>query len=288
MFAMMTVNELYRSFLKELKKIYSDDEAANINSMIFESIAGITREALIKEPGHTLDEKTTQLLKDSLEALKLNKPVQYVLGEAWFYKMKLKVSPAVLIPRPETEELVASVIDFLKDKPVTSVLDIGTGSGCIAIAVKKSLPSIQVTAFDVSESALEIAKENSAQQQTEIKFLFFNFLEEKKWNALDSYDVIVSNPPYIPFNELEKLSKNVTDHEPHSALFVGSGEPLIFYEKIALFGKDHLKKHGKIFVETHEDFAGAVLELFHSNDYEATIQKDMFGKQRMVIATRSR
>ncbi len=285
---MMTVNELYRNFLTALKKIYSDDEAANINSMIFESIAGITRAALIKDPGHMLDENTTQLLKDSLEALELNEPVQYVLGEAWFYKMKLKVTPAVLIPRPETEELVVSVIGSLKDRPAAAILDIGTGSGCIAIAVKKNLPSSAVTAIDVSEDALDIAKENSAKQLTDIAFLTVNFLEEKKWKALDSYDIIVSNPPYIPFHEREKLSAHVTDHEPHTALFVGSEEPLIFYEKIALFGKDHLKEHGKIFVETHEDFAGAVRKLFNSNGYEAIIQRDMFGKDRMVIATRSR
>ena len=282
----MTANELYRSFLAELEQVYERSEAANISSMTFESIAGIIRSALIKDPTQVLDEKILSRLQDSLLQLKMHKPVQYVIGEAWFCKMKLKVSPAVLIPRPETEELVDAAFLYLKDKPTVAILDIGTGSGCIAIAIKKKLPNTHVTAIDISNEALDIAKENSLQQQTNIDFIQLNFLDEKKWQLLPSFDVIISNPPYIPENEKQILDKNVTDFEPHLALFIESNRPLIFYEKIAGFGKTHLKGPGKIFLETHEHFTEETAALFNNDHYSAEIRKDIYEKQRMVIATR--
>ena len=282
----MTVNELYRYFLTELEEIYDKHEAAGICSMLFENIAGITRPVLIKDRERVLDEKTVLRLNACLPELKDHKPIQYVTGEAWFYKMKLKVSPAVLIPRPETEELADAVIRYLKDKPVAYLLDIGTGSGCIAIAVKKNIPATNVTAIDISNDALAVAKENSIQQQTAINFQQVDFLEEKTWGLLPSFDVIVSNPPYIPENEKQLLDKNVTAFEPHTALFVENERPLIFYEKVAAFGKKHLKEAGKIFLETHEEFAEKVAKLFRDDLYSVEILNDLHGKQRMVIATR--
>ena len=282
----MTVNELYRYFLAELEEIYDKHEASNICSMLYESIAGITRSVLIKDPDRVLDEKTVLKLNGCLRELKDHKPIQYIIAEAWFYKMKLKVSPAVLIPRPETEELADIVIKYLKDKPAATLLDIGTGSGCIAIAVKKNIPGLHVTAIDISDDALAIAKENSIQQQTDIDFQLVNFLDEKTWESYPSFDVIVSNPPYIPENEKQLLDKNVTAFEPHTALFVENDRPLIFYEKIAAFGKNHLKGAGKIFMETHEEFAKETAGLFNNDFYSAVIVNDINGKQRMVIATR--
>ena len=282
----MTVNELYRSFLAELEQIYERSEAANISSMVFEKIAGITRPGIIKDPTQILDEKISGRLNESLLQLKTHKPVQYVTGEAWFYKMKLKVSPAVLIPRPETEELVDAVIHYLKDKPGAAILDIGTGSGCIAVAIKKNLPDVDVTGIDISDKALMIAKENSVTQQTNINFIQLDFLEEKNWQSLLVFDVIISNPPYIPENEKQKLDKNVTEFEPHLALFVENNRPLIFYEKIGAFGKTHLNETGKIFLETHEHFAEETAALFNDAYYSAEIRKDIYEKQRMVIATR--
>jgi len=282
---MMTVNELYRQFLAELEHVYEKNEASNICAMLFENIAGITKPALVKNPERPLDENISLKLQDCLLELKQHKPIQYVIGEAWFYKMKLKVSPAVLIPRPETEEIADAIIQYLKDKPAASLLDIGTGSGCIPIAIKKNLGSIQVSAIDISTEALLIAIENSIQQQTAIDFQQANFLDEETWASFPSFDVIVSNPPYIPGNEKRSLDKNVTAFEPHSALFVEDERPLIFYEKIAAFAKTHLKKNGKIFVETHEQFAKQVAELFDKGLYSTKIINDMNGKQRMVIAT---
>ncbi len=282
----MTVNELYRSFLKELSQFHSSHEASNITSIIFEYFAGIDKAALIKDPGKQLEPDIISVINRSLDELKEHKPVQYITGEAWFFKMKLKVTPDVLIPRPETEELVETLLNTIKDKKSTTILDIGTGSGCIAIAIKKNQPSAIVTAMDISPGALNIAKENAAKQSAELKFVLLDFLSELNWNRLEKYDVIVSNPPYIPRAESETMNKNITAYEPHTALFVDNHQPLIFYEKIALVGKEHLKEKGMIFLETHEDFAGEVCKLFNNEFYTAVIKKDIFGKQRMVIATR--
>lgn len=283
----MTANELYRSFLSAITPQFSNDEASNITSMIFEHFAGIDRAKLIREPNALLDEKTIVDINNSLSELKNNKPVQYIIGEAWFYNMKLKVSPAVLIPRPETEELVEAVIFANKNKSVKKIIDIGTGSGCIAIALKKNLQAINITAIDISNEALQIAKENAGIQQTNIQFLQKDFLSEKTWSDLEKYDLIVSNPPYIPEMELAEMNKNVTDYEPHTALFVDNDRPLIFYEKIAAFAKTHLEENGMIFLETHENLAEAVATLFN-DDYSTIIKNDINGKQRMLIATRYR
>src|SRR5207248_796095 len=137
-----------------------------------------------------------------------------------------------------------------------------TGSGCIAIAIKKNAPAVAMTAIDISEAALKIAAKNAADHLTKIDFFQVDFLSTKNWNQLKNYDVIVSNPPYIPKNEMHTMDKNVVGYEPHTALFVDSGEPCIFYEKIAAFGKDHLNRNGMIFMETHEAYAEAVLNLF--------------------------
>ncbi len=286
MFALMTVNEQYRSILIELEQIYERTEAANISYLVFEYLTGITRQGLIKDPGKIIDKKTEELFAACVLQLKMHKPVQYVIGEAWFYKMKLKVSPAVLIPRPETEELVDILISHIRDKTSLALIDIGTGSGCIAIAIKKNLPEIQVTAIDVSVDALDIAKENSTAQQTDIQFIQTDFLDEETWKLLPLFDVIVSNPPYIPENEKPVLDKNVVAFEPHLALFVENNRPLLFYEKIAAFGKTHLNKGGIIFLETHEQFAEETAALFNNELYTAEIKKDLFEKQRMVIAIR--
>ena len=284
----MTVQKLYRHLLAALKEIYNPNEAASITDIIFEWAADITKSGMLLYPEKELNNKIIEQLNNALEKLLQHIPVQYVTGEAWFYKMKFKVSPAVLIPRPETEELVLEIINHVSQNTKASILDIGTGSGCIAIALKKNLPQANVSAIDISNKALQVAMENSTRQETAISFLEINFLEEATWSDLPMYDIIVSNPPYIPIIEKELMDKNVTAHEPHTALFIPTESPLIFYEKIALFGKTHLNKAGKIFMETHEDFAGKVAALFEESAYQSTIKKDMFGKERMVMATHCR
>ena len=283
----MTNRQQYRIFLLQLQAIYNLNEATIITDWVLESLAGIKRFDVVKDPEKLQPDTITQQLKVALEELLQHKPVQYVTGEAWFHNMKLKVDKSVLIPRPETEELVKLVLDTVKNEEnlALSIIDIGTGSGCIAIAIKKNLPAASVAAIDVSESALAIAKDNSYEQQTEIQFLKIDFLEESQWASLPKYDVIVSNPPYIPMDEKEKLDKNVASFEPHQALFVPDQSPLLFYEKIAAFASAHLNLKGKIFMEVHENYAKETAALFTKNFGEAIIKKDIFGKERMVVVT---
>jgi release factor glutamine methyltransferase len=284
MFARMIIKEQYRFFLEQLQVIYSLNEATVITDWVFESLAGIKRFDILKNPGQVLSDTNAAKLNNALASLLQHKPVQYVLGETWFYKMKLKVNEHVLIPRPETEELVELVLnEAAHAEKAPSIIDIGTGSGCIAIAIKKNIPAANVKAIDVSEQALLIAKENAANQHTNIQFLTVDFLEELQWKNLPAFDIIISNPPYIPANEKEKLDTNVTAFEPHQALFVPDNAPLLFYEKIAAFGKTHLNPGGKIFMETHEDYAKETAGLFSAFYSEAAIKKDIFGKERMVV-----
>lgn len=286
----MTIKKQYRFFLQQLQTICNLNEATAITDWVFESLAGIERFDVIKNPDLPLSVTKEEALSNALLALLQHKPVQYVLGEAWFYKMKLKVNEQVLIPRPETEELVQLALTHIATDKIAAptILDIGTGSGCIAIALKKNIPAAIVTAIDVSGEALLVAKENAIKQDTTIQFFQTNFLNEAQWPALPTFDIIISNPPYIPINEKEKLDSNVTAFEPHQALFVPDNAPLLFYKKIATFGKTHLNPSAKIFMETHEDYANETADLFSPFYNEVTIKKDIFGKERMVVAGISR
>ena len=286
MFALMMLKELYRNFLVQLQKIYSLSEATVITDWVFEKMASLKRSDILKNPEKKISPAADELIQNTLQQLLLHKPIQYVLGEAWFYRMKIKVNEHVLIPRPETEELVEQLIKDRKSKLTDpAILDIGTGSGCIPIAIKKNLPASKLTAIDISKDALALAKENAALHNAHIQFTELDFLNETNWASLGVFDIIISNPPYIPINEKEKLDKNVTDFEPHLALFVPDRSPLIFYEKIAAFGRDHLLPNGKIYLETHEDHAKETAALFHQYYQTVMIKKDMYGKERMIIIT---
>ena len=283
----MTIKEQYHSFLQQIQTIYNLNEATVITDWVFESLADIKRFDIIKDPDQQLVNLKNKEIEIALSALLQHKPIQYVLGEAWFYNMKLKVNGHVLIPRPETEELVQLVLNEVMHTKTPTVLDIGTGSGCIAIALKKDMPQAIVTAIDVSKEALLVAKENANTQQCAIQFLQVDFLDESQWVTLPMFDIIISNPPYIPIAEKEKMDNNVTLFEPHKALFVPDDSPLLFYKKIAAFGGKHLNPGGKVFMETHEDFANQTAALFLQQFKEVRIQKDVFGKERMVLAGKS-
>jgi len=282
----MTIKELYRSCLLQLQQVYSLSEATVITDWVFESIAGIKRATLVKTPKAEPAAETLKQLKLCFSQLLQHRPVQYVLGEAWFYHLKLKVNENVLIPRPETEELVELVIGSRKLQITDPmILDIGTGSGCIPIAIKKNLPATIVTALDLSEGALLVARENAAHYNCAINFIQMDFLDEARWKSLPQFDIIISNPPYIPESEKNSLAENVLRYEPHTALFVPADSPLLFYEKIAAFGKTHLRTHGKIYLETHESYAHDVLAIF-SKDYPGSgLKQDLYGKNRMVIVS---
>jgi release factor glutamine methyltransferase len=282
----MMIKDLYRNFLVALQKIYSLGEATAITDWVFDKMASLKRTDILKNPDKLITPVAGKLIQKTLQELLLHKPVQYVLGEAWFYRMKFKVNEHVLIPRPETEELVEQLIKDRKSKLTDpAILDIGTGSGCIPIAIKKSLPASKVTGIEVSTNALEVAKENAALHNAHIHFLHMDFLDESAWPSLPLFDIIISNPPYIPIHEKEKLGKNVTDFEPHLALFVPDKSPLLFYEKIAAFGRRHLLPNGKIYLETHEDHAKETAALFLNQYQTVMIKKDLYGKERMIFIT---
>lgn len=283
----MTISELYRDFTASLTSIYGEREADNITDWVFESVAGLTRmkrslDKNLKAPGslvRTLSEKKAQLIQ--------HKPVQYVLGEVFFYKMKLSINENALIPRPETEELVDWVLADCKEKKLQEIdiLDIGTGSGCIPIAIKKNLPSANISALDLSAGAISLAKENARLQNTNVKFTQLDFLKKSGWSKLENYDLVISNPPYIPLSEKDSLDKNITDHEPHLALFVPDNDPFIFYKKIAEFAQGHLKTGGAVFLEMHQAYAAGVKNIFEENNFsEIVMKKDFYGNDRMLLA----
>ena len=284
----MTTAQAYFDFQKNLKTIYDEREADNITDWVFEHTTGLKKWERRANRNNELVEIHSVQLKKYLKELLEHKPVQYVLNEAWFYKMKFFVNEDVLIPRPETEELVEWIIkDVRYKKPGLQIIDIGTGSGCISVSLKRELNYANVTAIDISEKALKVAKQNARELNTEIDFLQIDFLNEKEWNSLPHYDAIVSNPPYIPMREKKILAKNVTDFEPGIALFVKDNNPFIFYEKIATFAQSHLKENGIIYVEVHEEFAGNVKAIFEKMSFISTIKKDIYGKERMVNAIKT-
>lgn len=290
----MTTEQAYIDFKKKLETIYEDREADNITDWVFENVTGLKkweRRGNINK----LSEIYLNQLEIYLAELLQHKPVQYVLNEAWFYKMKFFVNGYVLIPRPETEELVEWIVDDFriqigdlqfKERLNFRIIDIGTGSGCIPVSLKKELPNANVTAIDVSEKALLVARKNANELNAKIDFLQIDFLKENDWKTLLQYDVIVSNPPYIPIKEKEILAKNVIEFEPGIALFVDNNDPYIFYEKIAEFAQSHLNENGKIYVEVHEEYAKNVKDIFENAGFISTIKKDIYGKERMVSAAK--
>lgn len=278
----MTWNEYYRYYLNQLQNVYAVEEASAITGLVFQNKTGVTKKDIITAPGKIITTEQKTILDKTLEQLLTHKPVQQITGETWFYNLPFIINEHVLIPRPETEELVKKILD--ENTGNISIIDIGSGSGCISIALKKNLPNASVTSVDVSKEALLTARQNAEANETEINFIALDFLNTNEWQHLSEYDIIVSNPPYIPLTEKEQMDKNVTEHEPHSALFVPDTNPLLFYKAIAEFARTHLKHQGKIYVETHADYAIQVAAVFQEHSNSTQVLKDISGKQRIVAA----
>lgn len=290
-FAPMTFHEAQQQLSTQLKTIYDAREAATITNWVMEHVTGLTKiDRLVQKTSHMPAEQLQQL-QQYTAALLNHQPVQYVLQEAWFDGMKLFVNEHVLIPRPETEELVAWIVhDIQTTHPdfTGTMLDIGTGSGCIPVALKKRLPSATVIACDVSERALAVAKQNATTHLTPIAFIAVDFLNEQSRQQLPSCHILVSNPPYIPKKDMASMHQNVVAFEPHLALFVEDDDPFLFYNAIASFAQTHLLPGGMIYVEIHEELGNGVMEVFSAKGLtEVTIRKDMSGKDRMVRAKKN-
>jgi release factor glutamine methyltransferase len=281
----MTMQEATYLLLNKLRTIYSEGEASQITDWVMESLTGSKKAERMLYKNSDITDKEESQLQQFTQRLMQHEPVQYVLHEAWFCGLKFYVDKNVLIPRPETEELVEWVITNCKFPVDTlSILDIGTGRGCIPISLKRKLRKAEVWSCDISESALQIAKKNAATLGADINFLPLDFLDKEKRDQLPSFDIIISNPPYVPEKDKQQMRPNVLNYEPHTALFVPDNDALVFYKAIAKFGKDHLNHNGIIYTEIHEDLGDSVSALFRSNGYNTELKKDMQGKERMLKA----
>jgi release factor glutamine methyltransferase len=284
----MTIQEAGKYSTDQLRNIYEEGEAASISDWLMESLTGIKKTDRISNRKKLLSPEQTSQLDNYLQRLLTHEPIQYVLNESWFCGLKFYVDKNVLIPRPETEELVEWIITNCRFPiDALSILDIGTGSGAIPIALKRRLGKTNVSSVDISEEALEVAKRNATTLGVDIKLQQLDFLDKQQRDNLSCFDIIVSNPPYVPEKDKEQMQPNVLKYEPETALFVPDNDPLVFYKAIAEFGKDHLNNDGMIFMEIHEDLGEAVSSLFQSNGYSTEIKKDMQGKERMVKAVNS-
>jgi len=288
----MTIQQGTKALIKELSVIYDEREATAIGDWVFEYITGWRKIDRVINKDSTLSQEKIDQLNRFTNELMAHKPVQYVLNEAWFDGMKMFVDENVLIPRPETEELMNWAIYELdqrklaKDVKRMNVLDVGTGSGCLPVAIKKKRPSWEVYACDVSEGALWVAKRNAANQHVEINFNQLNFLSEKERNLLPVFDLIISNPPYIAVAEKGSIDKHVIEYEPHLALFVPDEDSLVFYKHIAEFGRAHLANGGLMMMEMHYAQADSLKNLFRQKGYEVELRKDMHGNDRMIKVNR--
>ena len=270
-------------FYEQLSTIYSLREAQQITNLVLEEITQLNQTQRLIADKSELTPHQIHLLENYLHRLKQHKPVQQVLGYAWFCGNKFLVNEHVLIPRPETEELVELIAKENNNK-VVEILDIGTGSGCIAISLKNKLPFANVTAIDISSYALQVAHQNSENLQQTIELKQVNFLNEDTWIELENYDIIVSNPPYIKNLEQSTMQQNVLAYEPHIALFVPNDDALIFYKKIVTFAKKHLKKQGKIYVEINESLGNETAAIFLNEGFQTQIINDMQEKERIIKA----
>lgn len=281
------VRDCRRHYSSELEKIYGSDEANALIMILLEHYFGIDRVKIAMEPELRLSESELLTLHFAVKELLKNKPIQYVLGETEFCGMKFFVEEGVLIPRPETEEMVRQLA--VGHWPLAAkILDIGTGSGCIAISLAKLLKDSVVTAVDVSEKALEIAKKNAAENDADVRFVLDDILNPKNPELIDNqYDIIVSNPPYVCESEKSEMRANVLDYEPSSALFVSDNDPLIFYRKILEFAQKTLKPNGEIWFEINEKLGQEMQNLCLEKGFKnVEIIKDFRGKDRILKVCR--
>lgn len=278
----MRISELKKQFTVSLSGSYPSEEIASFFTILSEYYLGLSRLQLAMDAEKEIAVEDVEKFEEVIKRLQDQEPIQYIIGETEFFGLPFKVNKHTLIPRPETEELVEWILSNSKFRTQNSeLLDIGTGSGCIAISLAKKLPYAKVSAMDFSAEALKMAAMNAKRNEVVVDFI------EKDVLALQSlpkqYDVIVSNPPYVRELEKEMMQKNVLEHEPDSALFVSDEEPLLFYRAIALLAKAALKPYGKLYFEINEYLGKQMFELLEQLGFvNVEVKKDIFGKDRMI------
>ena len=283
----MLLKEIKNIFHKELDDSYPKEEVASFFYMLIEHYLGLERFVLAIQPNLTVTKEEEQPLFEALSQLRIHRPIQYIIGTSNFMGMNFSVDEDVLIPRPETEGLVRWIVEEVglnedaKEGNKPTILDIGAGSGCIAISLAKNLPSYEVHALDVSPEALQIARKNAQANKVDVNFLQIDILDIE--DSVIKYDLIVSNPPYVREQEKKAMRKNVTDHEPGLALFVPDNNPLKFYQAIAHFASKNLKENGSLYLEINQYLTKETEQLLRNHNFsEIELRKDMFGNSRML------
>ena len=279
------IADIRRFYKQKLLDLYSENEADSLLFMLFSDFANLNKSDVVLYPDKTISEPELLKIDFAVKDLLNNKPIQYILGKTEFYDLTFEVGPDVLIPRPETEELVDLIIKENKPAGKIKILDIGTGSGCIAISLKKHIREAEITAIDISAAALSVAKKNAKNNNVEISFRQIDILDERARDKLSDFDIIVSNPPYVRKLEKEQMKKNVLDYEPDIALFVEDDDPFLFYRAIAAFSRGHLTKNGKVYCEINQYIGEETAAVFIAAGFnEVEIIEDINGNARILLA----
>lgn len=281
----MTIKLIQEKYLNDLNDSYPREEINSFFYMLCQSYLNKNRLDIALEPTFELTALSEAAFLKALKALKKEYPIQYIIGKTEFMELPFEVNDQVLIPRPETEELISWIIaSHLEDEPA-SVLDIGTGSGCIAIALAKQLPKSKIDAIDVSERALEVAKRNAALNNIDIDFIKTDILDGKQLTK--TYDIIVSNPPYVRESEKQQMHANVLKYEPDLALFVTDDDPLLFYRHIAKLALNGLRPKGSLYFEINQYLGKDLQDLLETLGFEKIeLKKDIYGADRMIRAVK--
>jgi len=280
----MQIQQFKNHSFSELSGVYPQTEIQSFFNLLIDFKLKLSRIEIALQPNFEINTDDLNFLQNALTRLKEQIPIQYIIGETEFYGLPFKVNKNVLIPRPETEELVDWIIKDNHKKENISILDIGTGSGCIAIALAKFLPNSKVSAIDISKEALEIANENALKNNVSINFIEANILNTTTLSS--QFDIIVSNPPYVRELEKNEMHKNVLDNEPHLALFVKNENPLLFYDKIASLAQSNLTGNGLLYFEINQYLGKEMLELLKLKGFtNIEIKKDIYGVDRMMKAS---
>ena len=276
----MKITAFKNHFFDTLEGAYPKEEIGSFFHILLQEFTGLARLDLALHPSRELAAAEKQNLEQALARLQVHEPIQYITGKTEFFGLTFKVNKNVLIPRPETEELVEWILQDVNASEAIKILDIGTGSGCIGISLAKNLPQAKISALDISEEALQVAKENASFNGVSIEFLHMDILDLKE--LPQQYDVIISNPPYVRELEKNEMQRNVLEHEPETALYVKDEDPLIFYRKITALAAENLKPGGKLYFEINQYLGKETEALLTKKNFQTRLKKDIFGVDRML------